>query len=101
MSSGLKKSRKSIIGIFKGGRKREDEENKFPFGTEEDTVASVAISHVTVEGDFTRGSDDRRKSMVFVDREGKKEKSRTENVGLRGILKRIFPKSPFFTVLTK
>jgi hypothetical protein len=98
MSSGLKKSRKSIIGIFKGARPRrgdgEEEENKFPFGVPGEE-ASVAVCHATVEGQVVRPSEERRKSTVFSERETTKKekkgkgKQKVEVVNLRGILKRI------------
>ena len=108
LSSGFRKSRKSIIGIFKGGRRRSqaantEEENKFPFGIpgEEDT-SSVGISYATAEGEISRETEDtRRKSTVFSEREtivikvsskkGRSSKSKTvEPTNIRGILKRIF-----------
>jgi hypothetical protein len=96
MSQGIKRSRKSIIGIFKGGRRRpreaeEEEEDKFPFGVpgEESTVG---VSYVTVEGELSRESEERRKSMVFSDRETslkpKSSKQKFETGSIRGILKR-------------
>jgi hypothetical protein len=51
----------------------------------------VGVSYVTVEGEISRESDERRKSMIFSDREtslktnGSKQKF--ENGSIRGILK--------------
>lgn len=96
MSQGIKRSRKSIIGIFKGARRRqreaeeEEEEDKFPFGVPGEE-SSVGISYVTVEGEISRESEERRKSMVFSDREAslkpKVSKQKFETGSIRGILK--------------
>jgi hypothetical protein len=96
MSQGIKRSRKSIIGIFKGARRRrrdeigEEEEDKFPFGVPGEET-SVGVSYVTVEGEISRESDERRKSMIFSDRETslktKVSKQKFENGSIRGILK--------------
>lgn len=120
LSSGFRKSRKSIIGIFKGGRRRsqgtngyEDEqdterENKFPFGVpgeEDNNAASVGVSYATAEGEISReGEDSRRKSTVFSEREaiivkvtskrGKLSKPKVvEPANIRGILKSTTPPS--------
>jgi hypothetical protein len=96
MGQGFKRSRKSIIGIFKGARRRkreqeETEEEKFPFGVPEE---NVGVSYISAEGEIAELGD-RRKSMVFTEREstvrtvrnlltGRKEKKSTT---IKGILK--------------
>ena len=103
LSSGFRKSRKSIIGIFKGGKNRRDEsedtEDKFPFGVPgEEGEASVGISYATAEGEISKDNVERRRSTVFSEREtvqitSKKSKGKsTEHNNLRGILKSITPK---------
>lgn len=99
ISSGFKKSRKSIIGIFKGGKNRkdadEDTEDKFPFGVPgEEGEASVGVSYATAEGEISKDNEERRKSTVFSEREttvqivSKKSKGKsTEPTNIRGILK--------------
>lgn len=99
MSQGIKRSRKSIIGIFKGARRRsrveletgEEQEDKFPFGVPGEEPA-VGVSYATVEGEISRESDERRKSMIFSDRDTslkkKGSKPKFENGSVpRGILK--------------
>jgi len=115
MSQGFKKSRNSIIGIFKGASRKpritieddeEGSENKFPFGVPEEEEsggngASVGISYATAEGEISGGkgreSEDgrRRKSMVFGERETMRKVPirRTESassIPIRGILKSMF-----------
>lgn len=99
ISSGFRKSRKSIIGIFKGGKNRrdadEDPEDKFPFGVPgEEGEASVGVSYATAEGEISKDNEERRKSTVFSEREttvqivSKKSKGNsTEPTNIRGILK--------------
>lgn len=96
MSQGIKRSRKSIIGIFKGARRRpkedvdDDQEDKFPFGVPGEET-SVGVSYVTVEGEISSESEERRKSMIFADRETslktKGSKQKFETGSIRGILK--------------
>ena len=104
LSSGFRKSRKSIIGIFKGGKNRkeesEDTEDKFPFGVPgEEGEASVGVSYATAEGEISKDNEERRKSTIFSERDTtvqitpKKTKGKsTEPATLRGILKSITPK---------
>ena len=99
LSSGFRKSRKGIIGIFKGGRSRkdadEDTEDKFPFGVPgEEGEASVGVSYATAEGEISKDNEERRRSTVFSEREttvqitSKKSKGKSrEPANLRGILK--------------
>jgi len=112
MSQGLKRSRKSIIGIFKGATRRrkrgvpdvedvgeEEEEDKFPFGVPGEE--NVGVSYISAEGEIAEMGD-RRKSMVFSDREtsvkesvqlilsGKKKgKKHLDTTPVKGILKSI------------
>jgi hypothetical protein len=108
MSQGFKKSRKSIIGIFKGakgrraareeGEQEEEPEDKFPFGVPGEE-SSVKVSYATAEGEFSNEEGERRKSMVFSEREAStvqvqlsskkkgKGKQSAEPVNIRGILK--------------
>ena len=117
MSQGIKRGRKSIIGIFKGARRRgresqvememmmgeeeEEAEDKFPFGVpgEENTTQ---VSYVSVEGEMSAEIGDRRKSTVFSEREstlqiqlgkkkGKGRKVNLDSTPIRGILKSISP----------
>jgi hypothetical protein len=100
VSSGFKKSRRSIIGIFKGGKNVkagefdfEDEEDKFPFGIPDEGTPAVSVTYVTAEGELLQISEERRKSMVFSERNPnhlqvpsrKLKTKRTEPV--KGILK--------------
>jgi hypothetical protein len=109
MSQGFKKSRKSIIGIFKGAKRRareegdqdEEPEDKFPFGVPGEE-SSVKVSYATAEGEFSNEEGERRKSMVFSEREAStvqvqlskkkgKGKQLAEPVSIRGILKSTKP----------
>ena len=115
ISSGLRKSRKGIMEIFRGSRRRmggssslgedddleEEQEDKFPFGVPGEE-ASVGMCYATAEGEMS--TDERRKSMIFADREastmtrqikkgkGNKGKAKDRIVPVRGILKS--PPSP-------
>lgn len=99
VSQGLKKSRKSIIGIFKAtaGKKKEphiaEEEDKFPFGDPEEDGATTGVCYATIEGEIARNSEERRKSMVFAERDEAVQpsaKKKNEPGNLRGILKSKF-----------
>jgi hypothetical protein len=115
VGAGFRKSRKSLVGIFKGRRQRDgegeqEEENKFPFGVPGEE-ASTGVSYATAEGEITRESGESRKSMVFGEREGQtptqvegqrgsgkkgRGKKKAEQVVIRGILKSIPPLYPPF-----
>jgi hypothetical protein len=94
LSSGFRKSRRSIIGIFKGHRRvsaadDDDEvENKFPFGVPGEE-ASVGVSYATAEGEIAEMTEERRKSTIFGDREKKSKKGKKDSppTTIRGILK--------------
>jgi len=77
----------------------EDQEDKFPFGVPGEE-ASVGVTYATAEGEMS--TDERRKSMIFADREGtssstitlqikkgrgNKGKAKGPIVPVRGILK--------------
>lgn len=59
---------------YSGGEDDDDEdggpENKFPFGVPGEE-ASVGVSYATAEGEMSHDTgEERRKSMIFADREG-------------------------------
>jgi len=87
---------------LRGDYDDDEQEDKFPFGVPGEE-ASVGVSYATAEGEMsTDGGDERRKSMIFADRDGspsstvtlqvkkgKGNKGKVKNaiVPVRGILK--------------